>query len=335
MELSNSHFASQCTQINNSSVLPSLEYKTTGRLASVDIKEGDINLILKNLNPEKAHGWDNISIRMFQLCGKAIMEPLQILFLTFLEEGLYPDSWKKSNIVTIQSENLIKNYRSISLLPVFSKVFERIIFNSLFNYFLENKLFNEFQSDFLSGDSSTSQLLSITHEIYKSFDCNPSVDVRETFLDILKTFDKVWHDGFIYKLKSYGVENKLLNLIQNYLTDRQQRVLLNGQTSEWTNILGGVPQGFVLGLLLFLIYIKDLPDDLKSICEIFSDDTSLFLKINDIDASNIVINNDLVKISRWAYQWKMSFNPDINKQATEVYFSQNRGKSLPPPIVFQ
>ena len=98
---------------------------------------------------------------------------------------------------------------------------------------------------------------------YKSFDCNPSVDVRGTFLDISKTFDKVWHDGLIYKLKSYGVENKLLNLIQNHLKNCQQRVLLNGRTSKWTYILAGVPQGSALGRLLFLIYKNDLPDGLS------------------------------------------------------------------------
>ena len=151
-------------------------------------------------------------------------------------------------------------------------------------------MFTECQSGFLPGYSCTSQLLSITHEIYKSFDCNP--------LDISKAFDKVWYDVLIYKLKSYGVENKLLNLIQNYLTNRQQRVLLNGQTSKWTNVLAGVPQDSVLGPLLFLIYINDLPGGLKSICKIFADDTSILSKINDIDTSNIGINNNLVKISR-------------------------------------
>ena len=118
----------------------------------------------------------------------------------FLEVGVYPDNWKKSHVVPIHkngSKNLIKNYRSINLLPVFGKVFDRIIFNSLFNCFLERKLFTECQSGFLPGDSCISQLLSITHEIYKSFDCNPSVDVRGTFIDITKAIDKVWHDGLI------------------------------------------------------------------------------------------------------------------------------------------
>ena len=134
----------------------------------------------------------------------------------------------------------------------------------------ERIIFTECQSGFSAGVSCTSQLLSITYEIYKSFYCNPSVDVRGTFLDISKTFDKVWHDGLIYKFKSYGVESKLLNLIQNYLTNCQQRVLLNGQTSKWTNMLAGVPQDSVLGPLLFLIYINDWPNGLKSICKIFA-----------------------------------------------------------------
>ena len=215
-------------------------------MASVNIKKDEIYLLLKNVNPKKTHGWDNILIRMIQFCGKAIVEPLQVLFLSFLEEVLYPDEWNKSNVVPIhkkESKNLIKNYRPISLLPVFSKAFERIIFISLFNYFLENKLFTECQSSFLLGGSCILQLLSIAHEIYKSFDCNPSVDVRGTFLEISKAFDKLWHDGLIYK--SYSVESKLLNLIQNYLTYRQQRVLLNGRTSKSTNILAVTPRGSV------------------------------------------------------------------------------------------
>ena len=115
-----------------------------------------------------------------------------------------------------ESKNFTKNYKLISLLPVFSKVFERIIFNSLFSYFLESKLFNESQSGFSPDDSWISQLLSITHEmhgIYKSFDCNPTADVKGTFLDISRAFDKVWQERWIYKLKSQGVGNKLLNLI--------------------------------------------------------------------------------------------------------------------------
>ena len=113
--------------------------------------------------------------------------------------------------------------------------------NSLFSYFMQNKRFTECQSGFIPGDSCVAQLLLITHEIYKSFDCNPPTDRRGIFLDISKAFDKVWHEGLIFKLKTYGIDGDLLKLLINYLEDRKQRVVLNGQTSSWNNILSGIP----------------------------------------------------------------------------------------------
>ena len=118
---------------------------------------------------------------MIKLCGKTIAIPLK-LFRSILEEGVFPDDWKKSNVVPIHkkgSKNLIKNYRLIGLLPIFSKVFEIVMFNSLINYFIQNKLFTDCQSGFIPGDSCVAQLLSITHEIYKSFDCNRPCDIRD------------------------------------------------------------------------------------------------------------------------------------------------------------
>ena len=172
---------------------------------------------------------------------------------------------------------MIKNYRLISLLPIFGKISERVIYNSLFNHFLSNRLFTLSQSGFLPRDSSVAQLLSIIHEIQTAFDSNPTVDARSVFRDISKAFDKVWHDGLIFKLKSNGAEGELLSLLRN-LQNRAQRVVLNDQTSGWRNINSGVPQGSVLGPLLFLIYINDLPDGITSMCKIFANDTSLFFK---------------------------------------------------------
>ena len=142
-------------------------------------------------------------------------------------------------------------------------------------------MFADRQSGFIPGDSCISQLLFITQEIHKSFHCNPSEDIRGVFLDISKAFDKVWHEGLIFKLKTYGVEGKLIMLLENYLKNRNQRVVLNGLNSSWKKILAGVPQGSVLGPLLFLIYINDLPHDISSVCKMFADDTSLFLKVKD------------------------------------------------------
>ena len=183
----------------------------------------------------------------------------------------------------------------------------------------------------MPGDLCISQLLSIVHEIQSSFDCNPPVDTRVLSFDISKAFDKVWHQGLLFKLKSYDVEGSLFCLLENYLENRKQRVILHGQCSSWINIVSGVPQGSVLGPLLFLIYINDLPNGLVSMYKIFADDTSIFSKVFDKNSSENILNNDLSIISEWAFQWKMQFNPDPNKQANKVYFSRksNAGVYLP------
>ena len=128
-----------------------------------------------------------------------------------------------------------------------------------------------------------------------------------------ESFAEVWHDQIIFKLKAYGVDSEFLSLLKHYLENREQAVVLNGQTSEWRKIMSGIPQGSVLGPLLFLIYINDLLDGINSLCKIFADDTSLFSKVYDIHKSASKLNDDLEKISYWAYQWKMQFNPDPNK----------------------
>ena len=146
---------------------------------------------------------------------------------------------------------------------------------------------------------------------------------------------KVWHEDLLYKLKTYGIEGQLLSLLANYLENREQRVALNGQTSMWRKIKSGVPHGSVLGPLLLLIYINYLPDGITSICKIFADDTSLFTKVLDINESTNKLNTDFKKITTWAHQWKMQFNPDPNKQANEVIFSRKATNNLSyPPVRF-
>ena len=171
----------------------------------------------------------------------------------------------------------------------------------MFNYFRQNNLFTGCQSGFIPGDSCVAQLLSITYEIYQNFDCSPTRVIQGVFLNISKTLDKVWHEGLLFKLQSYGIEGSLLRLLKNYLTARQQRVVLNGQTSSSLNVTAGVPQGSVLGPLLFLIYINDLPDEITSSCKIFADSTSLFSKIENKSHSNFRLNKDLETISKWAF----------------------------------
>ena len=136
-------------------------------------------------------------------------------------------------------------------MPICGKVFEKIIFNSLFVYLNNNKLLNSIQSGFGPGDSCINQLNSITHDIYKAFDANPSLEVRGVILDLSKAFDKVWHDGLLYKLRCMGICGEYFGLIDLFLSDRFQRVPLNAQTSKWSQIKAGVPQVSVLGPLLY------------------------------------------------------------------------------------
>ena len=151
------------------------------------------------------------------------------------------------------------------------------------------------QSGFKGGDSYINQLLSITHEIYKSFD--ESFEVREVFLDISKAFDRVWHDDLIFKLQENDISGKLLLLLKDFLKSRKQRVVLNGQHSSWKDVTAGVPQGSILGPLLFLVYINDLSNDLKSNPKLFADETSLFSVIHDVNSSQIDLIEDLDKIN--------------------------------------
>ena len=195
--------------------------------------------------------------------------------------------------------------------------------------FLQNNLISPNQSGFKPSDSFINQLLSFTHEIYKTFD--DDLEVRGIFLDMSKAFDKVWHKGLLHKLKQNGISGKLFDIITNFLSFRKQRVVLNGQYSSETSIEAGVSQGSILGPLLFLIYINDLSDDLTANVEHFADDTSLFSIAHNINTSTINLNNDL-NIKNWAIQWKISFNPDPSKQAQKVIFSRKDQKTNHNPI---
>ena len=200
----------------------------------------------------------------------------------------------------------------------------------MYNHFTSNDLISKNQSWYRPNDSVTNQLIFLVDSIHSSLDIN--LDVRSVFLDMSKDFDKVWHEGLffdkvwheglLFKLKQNGINGKLLNLLKSYLANRHQRFLLNGSESEWGIVESGVPQGSVLGPLLLLIYINDLENGIKSHINCFAHDTSLFTFVKDPDISALELNQDLHLISQWAYQWKMSFNPDPTKQAIQVVFTR-------------
>ena len=274
---------------------------------------------------------------MIKLCADSICLPLQIIFQNIIDTGIFPDQWKEANVTPVhkkKDKQTVSNYRPISLLPLFAKVFERIVFKNLYNYLKLNNLITVNQSGFTPGDSGTNQLISLVHDIHKAFDDNRCLEVRSVYLDMSKAFDKVWHEGLIHKLVQNGIDGPILNFFKSYLSNRKQRVVLNGQCSDWAPILSGVPQGSVLGPLLFLIYINDLECGIKSQIKFFADDTSLYSVVTDPLTSAAELNHDLEIINQWAKQWKMSFNPDPTKPAEEILFSHKRSSPVHPPLFF-
>ena len=329
----NEYFKNQCTLVETTSTLPPLTRSTNLKLSNVDFSVDDITKHINKLNINKAHGHDGIPVRIIKLCGNSVSKPLYIILKNCISKGYFPKKWKKANVIPVykkKERNLIQNFRPVSLLPICGKIFEKIIFDSLYPYIFGNNFINDLQSGYRKGDSAVKQLISITHEIYKAFD--DSKEIRAVFLDISRAFDKVWAAGLIFKLKRIGIEGDMINILISFLADRKQRVALDGVCSDWADISAGVPQGSILGPILFLVYINDLIEVVSSDIRIFADDTFIFRIVDQY--STEVLNADLKNISIWAHQWKMLFNPDMTKQAVEIVFSRKRKKSHLEPLVF-
>ena len=184
-----------------------------------------------------------------------------------------------------------------------------------------------FGSGFRPGNSTINQLIYIIHQIYLAFESGK--EVRVVFLDISKAFDKVWHAGLLKKLEALGVRDPLLSWIESYLFNRKQRVVVEGQSSEWANINAGVPQGSVLGPLVFLIYINDLTDKLISNPFIYADDTMLFEVVENADVSAANLNDDLNRISHWSSKWLVTMNPS---KCRSLVFSLKRSSQTSSPF---
>ena len=330
-DILNEHFVQQCSTIVNSSTLPNYQPTYSALLQSLDIDREKVTKLIRALDTTKAHGCDDISISMIKICDTSIVKPLCLIFGKCLETGIYPTMWKKANIIPVHkkdSRQSKQNYRPISLLPIFGKIFEKITFDVFYCHLCDHGLITQHQSGFRPGDSAINQLLSITHKIYSAFEEIPSKETRAVFLDLSKAFDRVWHEGLLYKPKCSGVSGDLLILIRNFLTDRQQRVLLNGKCSRWSTVSAGVPQGSVLGPLLFLVYINDIVDNVRCDIKLFADDTSLFSVVRN-DRSTEELNRDIELLRLWSWQWKMQFNAD---KTEEVIFSTKRDRPLHDPL---
>ena len=181
----NRFFNQQHTAISSdSSILSPVNLATNETLTKINFDEWLISKLILALNPNKAHGHDGLSIRMLQMGSDSIFKPLSIIFLNCLKAGYFSTAWKKANIVPVHkkgNKQILNNYQPVSLLPICNKLFEKIIFDTIFQNITVNKLLNRNLSGFMPGESCIHQLISVTYEIYASFDANPSLEVRDVF----------------------------------------------------------------------------------------------------------------------------------------------------------
>ena len=331
----NNFFLSHSNIDTSNAQLPP-EENFEAKLISVKASEQEVLDLLMSLDTSKATGPDGIGPKLLREAGPSIAPSLTRLINLCLDSAQVPQMWKHANVMPLFKKgdaSQLNNYRPVSLLPCASKILERIVFKNVYNYLRDNHILSPHQSGFQSGDSTVNQLAYLYHVFSKALDAKK--DVRIVFCDVSKAFDRVWHEGLLYKLAKIGIGGKLLEFCKNFLSDRSQCVIVDGQQSDIGRVRAGVPQGAVSGPLYFLIYINDLTEGIKSNIKLFADDTSLSIEVNDPVQGAEVLNRDLEKVKEWANRWLVNFSVEKTKLMTCSFRSINHpdivfdGKALP------
>ncbi|MCU7801386.1 MAG: reverse transcriptase family protein, partial [gamma proteobacterium symbiont of Lucinoma myriamae] len=306
-EILNNFFASVFTQEDATDV-PEFDSRTDHLLENIEILELTVEKYIKLLKPSKSQGPDSCHPKFLIETVNQIKEPLTHLFKKSLEEGKIPDQWRLANVIPIHKKgpkNKAENYRPISLTSVCCKVLEKIVRDKLVDHMESNKLFTKHQHGFRKGHSCVTQLIDVCEQWSEELDNKNSIDV--VFLDFQKAFDSVPHKRLIRKLYGYGIRGTLLKWIEDFLSNRKQRVVVNGSASAWSNVSSGIPQGSVLGPTLFLIYINDLPDVVHSVVKLFADDAKIFSVVNNPQQA-LVLQTDIYNLVRWSIVWLLKFH---------------------------
>ena len=282
----NMHFSSVFTLEDTSSLpVPETKFNRSEgeRLGQLVVTPEVVASKINNMKENKSPGVDGISPKILKETVEQISTPLAHVFNMSLQEGIVPLEWKEANIVPLfkkGSRNKSVNYRPVSLTLVICKLLETIIRDHMMDFLVKHKLINPSQHGFLKARSCLTNLLCFFEEITKWVDEGSPVDV--IYLDFQKAFDKVPHQRLILKLKSHGMGNSIINWIEQWVTDRRQRVVVDGEVSSCKSVLSGVPQGSVLGPILFLVYIDDLEEGVTGNILKFVNDTKLFRKTKEI-----------------------------------------------------
>lgn len=275
--------------------------KSANSCVFFEVEQYEVQCICNNIKTSYAEDCDGLSMNNVKPILCYLIWPLTMLFNCMLRCSTFPDRLKIAKVTPIhkaQSKSLVSNYRPISILPVFSKIFEKVLHTKISNFMNKNKLLNEQQYGFRKNHSTELALTDILDDITNAFE-NRQIAIG-IFLDLTKAFDLISHSILLDKMYYYGFRGPCLEIIKNYLTNRNQYVDIKGQRSKLLPISIGVPQGSVLGPLLFLIFINDLPycsQLLKFI--LFADDTNLFLTGRNLPALMRIANTEIKIVSQW------------------------------------
>ncbi len=246
--------------------------------------------------------------KVLKPCSAVLAKPLSIIFEKSFETGKLPEIWLKANIIPLfKKGNKLDptNYRPISLTSIVCKIMEKIIRDEIMNYLVINNLIISQQHGFVNNKSCITNLLETLDLITKALADGFDIDVL--FMDFAKAFDSVAHIRLLVKLEAHGIRNKLLEWCKGFLTNRLQRVVLGEHVSDWKNVLSGVPQGSVLGPLLFVAFINDLCVNLTNVGKLFADDTKVISVIKD-QSDNVKLQNDINELNNWTKEWLIQFN---------------------------
>lgn len=269
------------------------------------------DLVLKKLNavnPTKAQGPDGIHPKILYEMRNELAEPLAILFNKSLTEGFVPEDWKQGQITPIYKKGIRSsptNYRPVSLTSVVCKLLEGVIKDNVMQHLQVNDLISDQQHGFIPQKGCNTNLLESLENWLDNLENGESVDVF--YLDFSKAFDRVPHKRLMSKLNSYGVSEDVHVWIKNFLNNRSQSVRVGSSLSESLPVISGVPQGSVIGPLLFVLYINDLPDVTQNILRMFADDSKNSGVANSKE-SETVSQRDLDNLDDWTTKWQMGFN---------------------------
>lgn len=302
----NTFFCDQFSEASNYNI--ALDFTTT--CPDTLFTSFEVYSFLRKIKPEKGPGPDGISGHILKNCASALSRPLSILFNKSYCSGLLPSDWKKAHVVPIHKKGRkddVKNYRPISLTSLVMKIFEKSLRNRLYQHckhFITNK-----QHGFLPERSCTTQMLNYTDTLALHLNEQSQTDV--IYFDFAKAFDSVNHDTILHKLKfKYNVDGYLLRFLKEYLKGRQQCVTIDGEFSSYTDVQSGVPQGSILGPLLFVLFINDAVDviDINSNILLYADDMKLYREIRSSDDQTI-LQSDINSLVQWALDNKIKFHP--------------------------